>query len=343
MNYRETQEWWLGSADKIPDNLVERHIEIMSRREARRIETARGNRKSDSRDKTSIAKRLGRGRVSGTVTECGRFLEIWLPPETFHVGNGADGAKMAKEKRKGKTEAEEAAHAENIAKRVNHRARKQIRRIVNANDFRVMYTLTIAPPSAENDKRYATVSYEQQKDYENVRRLFHNFLMRLRKAGIALSYLAVFELHDSDKTAPEKRGCWHVHIATNLSDAHLGTLQRIWQHGICDVQDYKYNKKGKLRSEEVTNPGAYMAEYIGKDGAQFGREELRLKRRYTTSRDVKRPIRRAIEDCGIGGEFDTIQYQGETYDCVYYNAVEVPLTDKLGITATYMLRRGGNR
>lgn len=307
------------------------HKELVDKREARRIEKTRNNNRSesDSRKKNTISEMMGRSRSSGCIVECGRFLEMSLYPEVGFLGNGTGGGpKQEKEKK-------EKQDAEATAKRVNHRARKQIRRIVNANDFRGMLTLTIAPPSPENNKKYLTVPIEKQRNYSEVRRLFKNFVERCRKSGYHFEYLSVFELHNSEKTSAEKMNTWHIHVATK-ADGWIEYAARImWWHGIVDFQDFRVDKKGNLRSEEIHNPGAYIAEYIGKDGAQFGQDELRNKRRYTTSRGVKRPKRQTLESVDITGNFDILEYKGQKYRNVYYNSNEVPMTDKLSITAVY--------
>jgi hypothetical protein len=304
---------------------------LAKKREQKRIEKVRSPlvSASDSSRKNSVAEMLGRSRTSGSVVECGRFLEISLYPEVGFLGNGT--GEGQKKEREGKKQEDK----ENIAKRVNHRARKQIRRIVNANDFRGMLTLTIAPPSPENNKKYLTVAVEIQRDYKEVRRLFKNFIERCRKAGYHFEYLSVFELHNSEKTSPEKRNTWHIHVATKAEGWIEYAARIMWWHGMIDYQDFRCDKNGNLRNEEIQNPGAYIAEYIGKDGAQFGQEELRNKRRYTTSRGIVRPKRQTLESESIAGDFDILEYKGRKYRNIYYNSSEVPLTDKISITAIY--------
>ena len=322
---------WLLKSTGIGNSTVYADMELAKKREQKRIEKVRSPlvQASDSSRRNSVAEMLGRSRTSGSIVECGRFLEVSLYPEVGFLGNGTGGGQ--KKEKEGKKQEDK----ESIAKRVNHRARKQIRRIVNANDFKGMLTLTIAPPSRENNKKYATIPTSQQRDYNEVRRLFKNFIERCRKADYHFEYLSVFELHNSEKTSPEKKNTWHIHVATKAEGWIEYAARLMWWHGMVDYQDFRYDKKGNLRSEEIQNPGAYIAEYIGKDGAQFGQEELRNKRRYTTSRGIVKPKRQTLESENITGDFDILGYKGKIYRNVYYNSNEIPLTDKISITAVY--------
>lgn len=285
---------------------------------------------------------IGVSECAGIITECGRFLEVWIPENPVRLGVCSEGQKVG-----GST----AETREQIALRVNHRARKQIRRLVNANDLRGLLTLTLAPPSEANDKKYKTVDIDVQKDYDAVRRILHRYQCKLRKRikantnkmrllrrsidGCNPRYVAVFELHDSEKTSELKRGTWHIHIAVDCNDTLVSLMRRTWKHGMTDFQDYRYDKKGKKRDEEVSNPGAYISEYIGKDGAQFGKAELRDKKRYTASRGIKRPKKIMISGGEIEGGVEQITYKGCKYRNTYYRLTAVPGTALFGVTAHY--------
>ena len=112
-------------------------------------------------------------------------------------------------------------------------------------------------------------------------------------------------------------------------------MRHAWRHGMTDYQDYRYDKQGRKRDEDIANPGAYIAEYIGKDGAQFGRAELQDKKRYTTSRGIKRP-RKVVLDAGlVGGDIETMTYKGKQYRNTYYNLTAIPGTQLFGVSAHY--------
>jgi len=333
-----TFEWIKNTLQQTPQSIIDRDLELGRKREVRRIERE-GKRVDERRPyRNTIAQEIGRGLSNGIVYECGRFLEVWISPEKIFHGAGQENSKVCRPKKEG----EQSESEENIARRVNHRARKRIRRLVNTNDFRDMLTLTLAPPSVENCMLYDTVEYKLQRNYDHVRGLFKAFVKRCRASGFPLSYVAVFEKHDSERTLEEKRFAWHIHLAVNMQELDLCAIEHEWGHGRVDHQDFRYDKQGVERAEDVMNPGAYMAEYIGKDGEQFSDPLMRGKRRYTTSRDVKRPVQRRIEDCDIDGFFEYILYEGEEYSQEFFTSHHIPGTCKYSVSATYMRRENND-
>lgn len=330
---------WLRESNDVPNTITYRAVDLVGKRNRKEVDRLRaeGQRKNYAVtwSRTSIAQMAGRGEVKGLVTECGRFLEVWQSFEPQYMG--MIGEIISEVNRNYAKETEDS-----IARRVNARARKQIRRLVNSNDFRDMVTLTIAPPSPANDRMYLTVDYDLQRNYKYVRKLFKSYIQRARRRGWAGGYVAVFELHDSERTSPEKRGCWHIHYACDFDEPASDVLDRVWWHGMVNVSDYRYDTNGKPRDEEVVNPGAYMAEYIGKEGAQFGNAELLHCKRYSASRNVKRPKKVRIEDADIAdGEDGTIiYYKGKRYKMTYSCVQVVPNTDRMGCNAVYQLVEG---
>lgn len=333
---KKSFEWLKTTPHGIGSNVVEAEMALCEKRESRRIERE-GKRLDERRPyKTTIAEMIGRSKHAGTLTECGRFLEVFLSVEPLFMGAGQANSKLSRPRSK----EEEQESQESIAARVNHRARKRIRRLVNANDFRDMVSLTLAPPGDWNELHYKTTPYAQQRDYDVVRGIFHDYIKRLRRKGLRFPYLVVFEQHNSEKTKPEKRGCWHIHIALKEDEDIIQEIMAEWWHGTKDHQDFRYDKKGNERAEEVQNPGAYMAEYIGKNGEQFQDARMVGKRRYTTSRNIIKPVQRRIEDCDIDGAFDCITYNGNEYSQEFYTSKHIPGTQKYAVSVTYMRREG---
>jgi hypothetical protein len=334
---QKTFEWLKTTIAPSPPEILSREKVLLQRQEQKDGLAIRdyGNHFEPSTDKyqhTSLSDMMGRDRSNGLLIECGRFLELWVSPEPIHLGTGNTSKKVIR----GKLAKEQGESAENIAARVNHRARKRIRRIVNVNDFRGMYTLTLAPPSTTNNKRYLAVPYEKQRDLDYVKRLFKAFIRRVRSCGGRITYLVVFEEHNSQKTSTLKRGCWHIHFASDTKRETQELVQDLWWHGITQFTDFDFTPDGQKRKNPIQNPGAYLAEYIGKDGAQFGRASLVNKRRYSTSRNVKRPVQQSLGSVGIRGTFELIQYRGKEYRNVFYSSKHIPGTLKYSVTATYM-------
>lgn len=281
---------------------------------------------------TSIAETIGRGRSIGNVIVCGKHVEVYVSPESQHVGAATSGAKMPN--------GEHPESDKSIARRVNSRARKQIRRIVNTNELQGMITLTIAPPSPDNDRSYATVPIVKQRDYEYVRGLWHTYKSRLRKQseGVNVDYVVVFELHDSERTSPEKRGTWHIHIAVKADAVLAQAMRDCWLHGRTDYQDFRFDKAGNRRKADIQNPGAYIADYIGKDGAQFGAKELQDKKRYTTSRGLLKPLKKSIEEVDIveDDKNNILHIDGKAYKETYLSIYRIPGTDRMAVNAHYV-------
>jgi len=279
--------------------------------------------------KMSEAAKIGRGKELGVVIKAGRYVDVWIPIDPVDTGRETPRDKG------GKRQEEDWQ----MARRVNSRARKQIRRWVNANNLQGMITLTLALPSETNDKLYKTVSAKHQRDYAYVRKLFKLFCDRLRRAGKTeyLRYVAVFEQHDSQKTSEAKRYTWHIHLATDVMTEHdVSEIGKAWKHGRIDYQDYRYDTNGKHRDIDIQNPGAYIAEYIGKDGAQFGQKQLRNKRRYTRSRNLSRPLKSYISEHDMQCDGVSMTMDGKEYKATWYGESKLPDGTIVAINAQYM-------
>jgi hypothetical protein len=329
-DYTGTSTWLRGSTG-ISNQIVRGDMELSRKRESSRIGKMRHPSGNQLQRIPPVWDSLGKRVSAGNIIESGKFLEVWLSIEPFNIGGSEGGEKAA---RPGK----EPESVDAMKRRVNNRARKQIRRIVNANNFQAMHTLTIALPSDENNIKYQTVTNEMQKQYPYVRGLFKKFIQRLkRETGLNnIPYLVVFELHDSSKTCPEKRGTWHIHMCTGVGHELAESISSVWWHGITDYQDFRYTKTGERRDVDICNPGAYVAEYIGKEGAQFGSEELISKKRYTTARCNKKPIKRSLEGADVGGTFELMTYNGKLYRQTLYSCITIPGTKLSSHNAHYV-------
>ena len=222
---------------------------------------------------------IGKQRVSGFALVCGDFIEVFQQYETWVSDTPTSSPNEGE-----KGEKEVAERKDNAVKRAAVRAQKQVRRLVNANRMRYMWTLTLAPLSDENMRLYECIPLCDQRNYDRIRGIWKNFLKRLKRKFEALRWLVVFELHDSAKTSPEKRKTWHLHFATP-DFVPVSWICKIWKHGRVDVQDFQKPKPGKAPRSPVNNPGAYMSKYVGKsfDASTFHRK------RYSRSRNTVSP------------------------------------------------------
>lgn len=323
---KNIREWALLSP--LPVGLVGKQDRELMERLLHRDEERKSNLGKEKRKLPSISETLGKCSTPGLLYVCGDFVEVWLSPESVAIGDGGNSGTPLM----GKTPETQ----ESIARRVSHRARKNIRRIVNANRYDGMITLTMALPHKDNPRYYNCVSYDNQCRYEYVRKLLSDFIKRYNKRwGTKLSYLSVFELHNSEKTADCKRGTWHIHLAVHIHKALEHQVRGSWGHGRVKISDFNFTPDGKKRNEVIENPGAYMAEYIGKDGEQFGQAELVNKRRYTVSRNSMRPRKEILDDYEFEGSFDCLEFDGYKWENVFYSSRHVPGTRKFSVSATY--------
>ena len=229
----------------------------------------------------------GKHREHGVVYLCGNFAEVCVQVSTYVTGYGSP--KEGLQKSEGEDSSEEAG--EKNRRKAAYRAAKQVRRLVNTNECRFMWTLTLAPPSDENKINYQCVPLDKQRDYDFVRGLWKGFLRRFRREiKRRFRWILVLELHDSERTSEEKKGTWHLHFATP-DRLEWEDIMHYWGHGHVRFDDFQ-RPKGGVRKHEVRNPGAYMSKYIGKN---FEDSSLHRKR-YTRSRNTIIPTRVGVDD-----------------------------------------------
>jgi len=114
-----------------------------------------------------------------------------------------------------------------------HRTRTEIRRLINSNpQLNKFMTLTFA----EN------ITDLKQANYE-----FNKFVLRLSYKYPKFEYLAVPEF--------QQRGAVHYHVICNLPFVHYNEIFETWGQGKIDIK----------RVTNVTNLGAYVCKYLGKD------------------------------------------------------------------------------
>jgi len=222
---------------------------------------------------------LGIHRMSGQARICGDFIELYITTSTYTIGSYHKPDKSVTTKGELRAKVERQSSIVRSAKR----AEKTVRRLVNTNRLKFMWTLTLAPPSEKNDKIWKCVEIEKQRDISNIKRLFRNFYLRLQRAVSGCKWLVVYELHDSKKTSEEKRGTWHIHFATDTF-LPFERMCKLWKHGISRGDDFSKPKRG-ARDKSVRNPGAYISKYIGKN---FDESNFHIKR-YSRSRNMETP------------------------------------------------------
>ncbi len=114
-----------------------------------------------------------------------------------------------------------------------NRTRTEIRRLINSNpQLNKFMTLTFAD----------NITDLKQANYE-----FNKFVLRLSYKYPNFEYLAVPEF--------QKRGAVHYHVICNLPFVHYSEIRETWGQGNIDIKQV----------QNVTNLGAYVCKYLGKD------------------------------------------------------------------------------
>jgi len=134
------------------------------------------------------------------------------------------------------------------------RTRTKIKRLVNSNqDFDKFVTLTFA---------------ENLQDIKIANRHFNKFIMRLKYQYFDFKYISIIEF--------QKRGAVHYHFLSNLPHVKNSILSDIWGHGFVKINKITH----------VTNLGAYICKYLGKDG---NNEKMFRKKKYFYSKNLEQP------------------------------------------------------
>lgn len=186
--------------------------------------------------------------ISGDVVEVYRYEKGYLKGYKDKRGNGG--------RKKGSRSAE---YDENRSK-VLDRAKKTLRRKINANANELMKFVTLTFAENETDLDYCNNEFKK-------------FIKRLKyyveDKVIALKYVVVVEF--------QKRGAVHYHMLCNLPYIRAKKLNEIWGNGNINIK----------RIDRVDNVGAYVVKYMQKD---FSDKRLEGRKSYFTSRNLREPI-----------------------------------------------------
>lgn len=192
------------------------------------------------------------GSYNKKVVVSGNVVEVYEYENSVLYGY-----KDTKKSLKGRNSVANAEDKEKNREKVLSRARKDLRRTINANiqEYSKFLTLTFA-------------DNVQDLDYANNE--FKKFIKRLNyHYGIKVKYSAVIEF--------QKRGAIHYHVILyNLTQkVDVGSLQDIWNQGFIKINSIK----------DVDNVGAYVCKYMTKtdDDRLLGRKM------YFNSRGLNKP------------------------------------------------------
>jgi len=181
------------------------------------------------------------------------------------------------------------------------RAKANLRRIINAN---------VGQYGEEFTAKFLTLTFkENNTDLCYANSQFTKFIKRLNykvfNTKISnLKYTAVVEF--------QKRGAVHYHVILyNIPYIKADEISQIWGNGFIKIN----------KIDNITNVGAYLAEYLGGDEDE---KRLEDRRSYFSSRGLFKPVeitdRKMVEKVGAALPLEKMTYSA-TYENEYLGEI----------------------
>lgn len=183
----------------------------------------------------------------------GNMIEVYLYEKAVKAGY--------QERKKGGIEKEIKKEEKEENDFALRRARSNIRRLVTTN-FNKKY-----------DKFITLTFKENMQDITKANREFTNFIKRLKRKYCnekELKYLNIIEF--------QKRGAIHYHMLANLPYIESKKLEKLWGNGFIKINAI----------HDKNSIGAYISKYLTKE--TYEKKEMKGKKKYFPSRNLKRPI-----------------------------------------------------
>lgn len=224
----------------------------------------------------------------GKMVKSGNIIELYNYQNGIFTGGGGDVVGRAG---KGKTTAEQ---QEKNRELVLMRARRDLRRIVNANVNQ--YGVS---------SKFVTLTFaENMKDIDIANKEFRRFIKRLnyriygRKCS-QLKYSAVIEF--------QRRGAVHYHVIFyNLPYVKAEVIEEVWGNGFIKIN----------KIDDIDNVGAYICKYLTKVNAD---SRLKGRKCYFNSRGLKKPVQVYFDDDDLGDIKKTLPDGAMTYKSEFNN------------------------
>ena len=226
--------------------------------------------------------------VKERIVISGSIVEYYNYEKGYLIGIGAKN----KDGRGGKYKLTDEEKNKNREK-VMSRARRDLRRIVNANvgqygkEFTAKF-VTLTFREHVTDLRSANAEYEKF-----IKRLNY-FMFNSKKASIKYSVVPEFT----------KKGRVHYHVIFyNLPYVKADKLAKIWGQGFIKIN----------KIDNCDNVGAYVSKYMTKDNW-----EIQGKKSYFNSRDLFEPTE-IVEQKEIESLLNSLPIENVTYSATYEN------------------------
>ena len=209
-------------------------------------------------------------RVTHKMIKSGDIIEIYEYTEGYLKGYElSESEKLNLGRKKEKSE-----NYEEHRKQVLQRAKKNLRRLINANvgQYGKEYTAKFLTLTfADNVQDIKQANYEFKKFIQRLN--YYCFNTKISK----LKYTCVIEF--------QKRGAIHYHIIIyNMPYVKANILESVWGNGFIKIN----------KIDDIDNVGAYVSEYLGQSekgqGHDLEDDRLQSKKSYFSSRGLFQPV-----------------------------------------------------
>ena len=210
-------------------------------------------------------------RVYKKIVYSGDVIEVYEYEKGYLKGYELT---ESEKRNKGRLKGERSNNYEEHRKQVLQRAKKNLRRLINAN---------VGQYGKEFTAKFLTLTFRDDiKDIKQANYEFEKFIKRLnyycfgtKKAN--LKYTCVIEFH--------KSGVIHYHVIIyNMPYVKANDIENVWGNGFIKIN----------RIDDVDNVGAYVSEYLGQaekgQGKNIEDDRLRGQKSYFSSRGLFKPI-----------------------------------------------------
>lgn len=208
-------------------------------------------------------------RVYKKIVYSGDIVEVYEYDKGYLKGYELTDSEKGKV---GRLKGEKSNNYEEHREQVLQRAKKNLRRLINAN---------VGQYGKEFKAKFLTLTFKDNvKDLDKANYEFKKFIQRLNyycfgKKKANLKYTCVVEFQD--------RGAVHYHVIIyNMPYVKANDISNVWGNGFIKINNI----------DDIDNVGAYVGEYLGQVEKEQGKNDDRLQGRktYFSSRGLLKPI-----------------------------------------------------
>lgn len=235
-------------------------------------------------------------RVYKKIVYSGDVIEVYEYDKGYLKGYELTDSEKGKI---GRLKGEKSNNYDEHRKQVLQRAKKNLRRLINAN---------VGQYGKEFTAKFLTLTFKDNvKDLDKANYEFKKFIQRLnyycfgtKKAN--LKYTCVVEF--------QKRGAIHYHVIIyNIPFVKANDIANVWGNGFIKIN----------KIDDVDNVGAYVSEYLGQakkgQGHDIEDDRLQGKKSYFSSRGLFKPIeitdKKMVEQVAVALPLENLIYAAD--------------------------------